>query len=124
MAGIHNLGVEWVVDVGNCDAANLRDIAFLSELFGGLVAELRLNVVGTPVFHTFPGEGGITGMLLLAESHLCFHTFPEFRVLTLNLYSCRGGYTPNFHALLATLGSVEMRVREVARGFLPGENGT
>jgi S-adenosylmethionine decarboxylase len=36
----------------------------------------------------FPAPGGITGMLLLAESHLTLHTFPEHASLCLNLFCC------------------------------------
>ena len=45
--------------------------------------------MGEPQWHTFPGEGGVTGLVMLTESHLACHTYPEFGVATFNLYCCR-----------------------------------
>jgi S-adenosylmethionine decarboxylase len=47
------------------------------------------------LFHTFPatprGPGGVTATVLLAESHLCVHTWPEERAVTLDVYVCNFG---------------------------------
>jgi S-adenosylmethionine decarboxylase len=61
------------------------------------------------VSHTFSaradGDGGVTATVLLAESHLCIHTWPEHRAVTLDVYVCNFG-ADNSHkaqALMATL---------------------
>jgi S-adenosylmethionine decarboxylase len=82
-------GIEWVVDARGCDSAKLSDRQALGELLDGIVDELSLNVVGSPVWHVFPGTGGITGLCLLSESHLAIHTFPEHGALCLNVFCCR-----------------------------------
>jgi S-adenosylmethionine decarboxylase len=46
-----------------------------------------LTPVGA-VFHVFPPPGGVTGVVLLAESHLAVHTWPERGVVTLDVYVC------------------------------------
>ena len=56
------------------------------------VATAGLTAVGD-LFHAFPppaeqGPGGITGMVLLAESHLAVHTWPELGAVTLDVYVC------------------------------------
>ncbi|HSC87145.1 MAG TPA: S-adenosylmethionine decarboxylase [Polyangiaceae bacterium] len=112
-----SLGTEWVVDVGGCSPAALRDVGLLRRIFAEMVERLSLHVVGSPLFHQFGGEAGVTGIYLLSESHLCFHTFPELASLTLNLYSCRGALAPNFVELLgSSLGEVRVTVTEIARG--------
>src|SRR5450830_861749 len=61
------------------------------------------------VFHTFPataqGPGGVTATVLLAESHLCVHTWPEQRAVTLDVYVCNfgGDHAAKAHALMAAL---------------------
>ncbi len=45
--------------------------------------------MGEPLWRIFPGEGGVTGLLLLSESHLACHTFPERGFASFNLYCCR-----------------------------------
>ena len=57
-----------------------------------LVRASGLTVVGE-LFHAFPGltegeSGGITGTVLLAESHLALHTWPEQQAVTLDVYVC------------------------------------
>ena len=47
------------------------------------------------LFHTFPatgeGAGGVTAAVLLAESHVCLHTWPEQRAVTIDVYVCNFG---------------------------------
>jgi len=68
------LGQEWVVEAHGCDPGSLADLSTLRSLFARMVDELSLHEVETPVWHQFPGPGGITGLSLLAESHLTVHT--------------------------------------------------
>ncbi len=82
-------GVEWLVDAFGCAPAALRDPARLEALFARVVAELGLHPVAPAQLHAFPGPGGITGVLVLSESHLCCHTFPERGFAAVNLYCCR-----------------------------------
>jgi S-adenosylmethionine decarboxylase proenzyme len=46
-----------------------------------------LHPVGE-LFHQFPAPGGVTGVVLLAESHLAVHTWPELGAVTLDVYVC------------------------------------
>jgi spermidine synthase len=46
-----------------------------------------LDVVGD-TFYQFDGAGGITGTVLLAESHIAIHTWPESKSVTLDVYVC------------------------------------
>src|SRR5438034_924329 len=83
------LGTEWVIDALGCHPAQLRARATLEQLFDRIVTDLRLKPVAPPMWHVFPGSAGITGLLLLSESHLACHTFPERGFGAFNLYCCR-----------------------------------
>ena len=83
------VGTEWLIEAGGCDPESLRDISVFKELFDNVIEDLGLSPVGTPIWHKFPGEGGITGLIALSESHLACHTYPEFETATINLYCCR-----------------------------------
>ena len=91
----------------------------LAALFEELIVTMGLKVVGQPQWHVFPEPGGITGLTLLAESHLTIHTFPEHGFAALNVYCCRVRPCPDVQALVARhLGATSCRVRELARGVV------
>ena len=110
-------GQEWLVDASGCASERLRDRAALAALFEELIVLLELKVMGQPQWHVFPEPGGVTGLALLAESHLAIHTFPEHGFAALNLYCCRARPRPDFEALAARhLGAQGCVVRVLARG--------
>ena len=82
-------GVEYIVDAHQCDPALLGSLPQLQQLFDEVIRDLELRPVGLPIWHVFPGHGGITGAVLLAESHLTIHTYPEAGLAAINLYCCR-----------------------------------
>lgn len=113
------LGTEWIVDAHGCDPSSLRSGETLGRLFARIVDELGLHPAGEPVWHVFPGQGGVTGVLLLCESHLACHTFPERGFAAFDLYCCRPTPTwPWADRLAEALGATQVRVRSFPRGEL------
>ena len=111
-------GMEWVVEAFGCDAARLADPGALGALADEMVATLGLRPVAPAQWHRFPGPGGVTGLLLLAESHLALHTFPEHGSLCLNLFCCVPRAEWDWERGLARhLGACDVRVRRLARAY-------
>ena len=77
-----------------CDAAWLTDADRLLAECVRLVKAAGLQAVNQ-LAHTFPatdgGPGGVTATVLLAESHLCVHTWPEQAGVTVDVYVCNFG---------------------------------
>lgn len=106
-----------MVDAHGCDPAALRSPAVLAALFARIVREMGLHPVGEPLWHVFPGPGGITGVVILSESHLACHTFPERGFAAFDLYCCRALPAWAWPERLAeTLGATDVRVHSVPRG--------
>lgn len=82
-------GCEWIVDAYGCEPTRLRDAERLARVCSQVVAALGLTVAAPPQWHRFPAPGGITGLILLSESHLACHTFPETGWASFNVYCCR-----------------------------------
>lgn len=81
-----------------------------------IVHDLQLKVVGEPNWHQFAGPGGVTGMLLLTESHLTCQTYPEHgRLATFNLYCCRQRPQWPWQAVWASCCARHVTVRSVVR---------
>lgn len=111
-------GREWVIEAHGCDPAALRNLEKVRGLFARLVADLALRPVREPAWHQFPEPAGITGLCLLAESHLACHTFPEYGSLCLNLFCCRPRPEWDFEAYLKReFAASTVRVRSIERPY-------
>lgn len=105
------------VDAYGCDEARLRSSDALAAVFDAVVADLALRPLAPARWHVFPGHAGVTGFLLLAESHLCVHTFPERGFAAFDLYCCRPRAPWAWEARLgALLGARRVTVRRLPRG--------
>jgi S-adenosylmethionine decarboxylase len=115
-------GIEWVVDAHGCAPEALRNLELLRDLFERIISSLRLRPVGETQWHQFPNSGGITGLCLLAESHLACHTFPEFGSLCLNLFCCVPREPWDFEGeLRVAFGASSVSVRTVIRQYSESE---
>jgi len=112
------IGTEWLIEAGGCREDALRDPAVLDALFARVIAELDLKPLHAPAWHVFPSPGGVTGFVMLTESHLACHTYPEHGVVTINLYCCRPRPDwPWTTRLAELLGATDVRVRAVDRAL-------
>lgn len=110
------IGSEWLVDAAGCRRDALVDLSTLQELFARVIRDLDLHPLHEPQWHTFPEPGGVTGFVVLTESHLACHTYPEHGVLTINLYCCRP--RPEWawqEHLQSMFGATRVEVRAIER---------
>ncbi len=99
-----------------CSRALLTEANAIAELCRRHTLDVGLTLVDEKWF-TFPEHagqpGGVTGMLLLAESHLAVHTWPERAGVTLDVYVC------NFHC--DNSDKAERLTQALVAAFAPGE---
>jgi S-adenosylmethionine decarboxylase len=109
------LGLHLTADLHGCsaEAPAMHDADALRRLCLAAVAEAGLQAVGQ-LFHPFPAPGGVTGMVLLAESHLAVHTWPELGAVTLDVYVCNLGGDNS--------GRAEALLRTLERAFAPARS--
>jgi S-adenosylmethionine decarboxylase len=123
MNGLH-LSAELHACAG--DPVWLTDATRLREVGLRAVVEAGLQPVGA-VFHQFSGQtpdepGGVTGVVLLAESHLALHTWPELGAVTLDVYVCNrsGDHSDQARQVMAAMQALfrpeRVEQREVIRG--------
>jgi S-adenosylmethionine decarboxylase len=116
------VGVEWVVDAAGCDPVALRDAAALEALFAAILDTARLTPVAPATWHRFPHTGGLTGVQVLAESHLACHTFPEHGSVCLNVFCCVARPNWDVEGVVGQLlGAREITVRRIERHFVAPE---
>ena len=124
MQGLHLTGD--LFDCG-CSAGFLTDLDALSRLCRDATIDAGLTIVDEK-YHVFPDwqgqPGGITGTVLLAESHLAIHTWPERRGVTLDVYVCNftddnsGKAQQLFDTLMVAFRPRQQVVNRIGRGDL------
>ncbi|WP_431274723.1 adenosylmethionine decarboxylase [Variovorax ureilyticus] len=108
-------GLHLTADLHDCRCAArwLVDAQALGAACVDAAESAGLQVVGT-LFHAFPatsqGPGGVTATVLLAESHLCVHTWPEQSGVTLDVYVCNfgGDHSSKARAVMDSLEALFM----------------
>ena len=113
-AGGHHLLVDFWVD----DAGPLRRAATWEALLPDACRAAGATVLGAR-FHQF-APAGVTGVVLLAESHASVHTWPEAGLVTLDVFTCGAlDAAAIVDAVRRWLGPTRERVTAVARGDRP-----
>lgn len=108
-----------------CDARTLADAARLLAHAEQCVQMAGLQAVGSAQHQFADGGGGATVAVLLAESHVCLHTWPEHGSATLDVYVCNysADHSQRAHslmdALLAVLQPTWVERRSLDRGEPP-----
>jgi S-adenosylmethionine decarboxylase proenzyme len=105
-----------LLELHGCDTAALNSPADLKELLLEAVRRGRGTIV-TEVFHTFSPHG-VSGVVVIAESHVAIHTWPERGYAAVDIFSCG---TKLDHAAIRDwirdgLGADRIEIRELTRG--------
>lgn len=108
------LGEHVLGDLSGIAPARLRDVAALETVLRDAATAAGATILGAHM-HRF-GEGGVTGVLLLAESHLSIHTWPEHGFAAIDVFMC-GDARPfeAAQAIAAGLGATHARYTRATR---------
>jgi len=72
---------------------SLADMGVLSSVLDAYPAKLDMTKIMPPYVFTYHGtvedDWGVSGIVLIAESHISIHTFPDKGFVTLDIFSCR-----------------------------------
>ena len=105
-----------LLDLYGCPAVLLRDAAALERAMRQAATQAGATILSVH-FHTFGAGGGVTGVLLLAESHITIHTWAEHRFAAVDIFLC-GSLKPEIAAqsLQTALQAQSAQWREYPRG--------
>lgn len=112
------LGRHILAEFSGCDAARLSDLDHISAAMLG-AAEASGATIITHNFHHF-SPLGVSGAVIIAESHLAIHTWPEHRYAAVDFFTCVERVDPRRALLLLkeALGAEDLEVLEYERGPL------
>ena len=117
------LGTHVLLELKNCQPETLNDLPFLRMA----LLEAAERVGATVIDHTFHqfSPHGVTGVVAIAESHLCIHTWPEYGYAAVDVFTCGESFNPRVAAqhLIGRLSAGDSSMVEVKRGVLPHLDG-
>lgn len=124
-----SLGQHLVIDLFGCNPEKIKEVASVEKVMIEAALAAKATIVAQK-FHQFM-PSGVSGALVLAESHLAIHTWPEVQgYCAIDIFTC--GQTDNFAALEVLKAGFEAKgyvIVEIERGkqrsdLVSGEKGS
>jgi len=86
-------GPHLILEAYGCPQSNLADLSRVSDILDNYPTQLNMTKIMPPYVFTYRGtvedDWGVSGIVLIAESHISIHTFPDKQFVTLDIFSCR-----------------------------------
>lgn len=80
------LGVHYVIDLYGCDADKLKSVLKIKKIMNKAGIVGSFNIV-KKCFHKFKPYG-VSGVMILKESHFTIHTWPEYNYAAVDIFLC------------------------------------
>lgn len=111
------LGTHIIVELSECNAEILSDVDQVSSILVAAAKAANAEVLQT-AFHRFSPQG-VSGVVVIAESHLSIHTWPEYGYAAMDIYTCGDNTQPWKACRFAALEfqAKQMLTTEVRRGM-------
>ena len=112
------LGKNLLLELKDCDGEVLNDLSFLKGILLAAASESGATVLGES-FHQFNPQG-VSGVVIIAESHLFIHTWPECGYAAVDIFTCGNSVQSEQAAqkLIRELGAKSHSILEIQRGIL------
>lgn len=113
------LGTQLLIEMRDCLTNKLDDLEWVRGVLVEAARRAQATIVDI-VFHKF-NPAGISGVIVIAESHIAIHTWPEHRYAAVDIFSCgkklKGSEAASY--IIGQFRSASPSVVEVERGLFP-----
>ncbi len=115
---MRRLGRHLIVELLDCRPAVLEDLEAVKTGLEEAARRAGATIVAT-TFHQF-NPMGLSGVVVISESHLSIHTWPEYGYAAVDIFSCGEALRPEVAVayLVECLGAERVSVVELQRGVL------
>lgn len=115
-------GRHLLVEYHGCDSGILDDVKRVEALMRAAAKAANTNIVAS-VFQPFTPQG-VSGVVVVEESHLSIHTWPEHGYAAVDFYTCGQGVPDHAHGVLRDgLAASRSEIMTVERGLAPPGEG-
>jgi S-adenosylmethionine decarboxylase len=113
---VQALGRHMLLELFDCDPEAIDSLDIVKASMVEAAKRAQATIVDV-VFHEF-NPFGISGVVVIAESHLAIHTWPEYRYAAVDVFSCGDVLQPKVAVdyLVEQLGATRATVVELQRG--------
>src|SRR5262250_1802600 len=114
--GLNALGRHLLLEMFDCDPDAINSLEAVKGALIEAAKRAQATIVDV-VFHEF-NPFGISGVVVIAESHLSIHTWPEYRYAAVDVFSCGEVLQPEIavNYLVEQFGAERASVVEMQRG--------
>ncbi|MBL7209209.1 MAG: adenosylmethionine decarboxylase [Dehalococcoidia bacterium] len=115
------LGRHLLLELRDCNWEVLDDLDYIRNCLRDTAEEIGADVVNECFYQFSPH--GITGVVIISESHICIHTWPEHRYAAVDVFTCGSSVEPEraVKRLVEKLGSKDPSFLELERGILQSD---
>ncbi len=108
-----------LLELNDCNRERLSDIDFLRDALLSAAREAGATIISDS-FHTFPPYGGVSGVVIVLESHLSVHTWPEHGYAAVDIFTCGSRVRPEMAVdlLVRELQAKDSSIVELKRGIV------
>jgi S-adenosylmethionine decarboxylase len=109
-----------LLELRDCNIQALNDVNLVRGTLRSTAERIGATVIGDS-FHEFSPQG-VTGVVAIAESHLCIHTWPEYGYAAVDIFTCGDSINPEDAVpyIVEAFGAADHSVVSLKRGILPG----
>lgn len=90
---IYGYGPHLMLDLNDCNSAILDDLEACFRLLNELPEKIGMTKITQPYVFRYSGlvpeDEGITGVTIIAESHISLHTYPKKNFVFVDIFSCK-----------------------------------
>lgn len=115
---METMGRHVISELWGCDFEKLNDVEQIEQIFADAALKSGAEIREV-AFHKFAPQG-VSGVVIISESHLTIHSFPEHGYASIDVYTC-GNMDPNIAAnyIAEALGAETRENIELPRGMGP-----
>lgn len=118
---MNGFGPHLMLDGYGCAKAKLEDLNLIYRILDELPARIGMTKIMPPYVFKYSGvkpeDWGLSGFVLIAESHISIHTFPEKSFVSVDIFSCKSfdaGFASDY--LKTAFGIVKVETNVLDRG--------
>jgi S-adenosylmethionine decarboxylase len=114
------LGRHLLIELYQCDSRVISDVRKIEEIMVNAAKAAKAHLVDV-VFHNF-NPNGVSGVVVISESHLTIHTWPEFNFASIDIFTCGATINPwkAYDYISRQFKAKTYTAMELKRGMLPG----